>query len=115
MGLVSPTESSPSTSIRLFYICTVTDLLLMESPNAVGRQEYGLTLAASANYSCLMFVWFSLPAYLSTIIDDVSLTNSLAGIFAGAIPLTYIALALFSELVVDHLGSGRIIATVDGC
>lgn len=81
----------------------------MGTRRVVGRREYGLTLAASASYTCLMFVWFSLPAYLPTIIDDVGLTNTQAGVLAGAIPLTYIPVALFSGLAVDRIGPGRII------
>lgn len=57
-----------------------------------------------------MFVWFSLPAYLSVIIADVGLTNTEAGVLVGAIPLTYIPLALVSGLVVDRFGPGRTIA-----
>ncbi|RAW45547.1 MFS transporter [Halorubrum sp. 48-1-W] len=79
------------------------------SRRVVGRREYGMTLAASASYTCLMFVWFSLPAYLPTIIDDVGLTNTQAGVLAGAIPLTYVPVALFSGLAVDRLGPGRAI------
>ena len=79
------------------------------SRRAVGRREYGLTLAAGASYTCLLFVWFSLPAYLPTIIDEVGLTNTEAGVLAGAIPLTYVPVALFSGLAVDRLGPGRAI------
>lgn len=74
-----------------------------------GRRRYGMTLAASASYTCLLFVWFSLPAYLPTIIDDVGLTNTQAGVLAGAIPLTYVPVALFSGLAVDRIGPGRAI------
>ncbi|WP_066417998.1 MFS transporter [Halorubrum aethiopicum] len=82
----------------------------MGSSPAVGRREYGITLVASASYTCLLFVWFSLPAYLPTIIDDVGLTSTQAGVLAGAIPLTYIPLALLSGLVVDRIGPARVIA-----
>lgn len=81
----------------------------MGSRRTGDRRAYGLTLAAAVSYTCLMFVWFSLPAYLPTIIDDVGLTNTQAGVLAGAIPLTYIPLALFSGLAVDRLGPGRAI------
>ncbi|MFC5279193.1 CynX/NimT family MFS transporter [Halorubrum rubrum] len=82
----------------------------MGSGPAVGRREYGITLVASASYTCLLFVWFSLPAYLPTIIDDVGLTSTQAGVLAGAIPLTYVPLALVSGLVVDRIGPARVIA-----
>lgn len=73
------------------------------------RTAYGLVVAATASYTCLMFIWFSLPAYLPTIITDVGLTNTQAGILAGAVPLTYIPLALGSGLAVDRVGPGRMI------
>lgn len=73
------------------------------------RERYGLLVAASVNYTCLMFLWFSLPAYLPVVITDVGLTNTQAGVLAGAIPLTYIPLALVSGLAVDRFGPGRTI------
>ncbi|NGM71146.1 MFS transporter [Natronolimnobius sp. AArcel1] len=73
------------------------------------RRAYALVIAATASYTCLMFVWFSLPAYLPTIISDVGLTSTQAGMLAGAVPLTYIPLALISGLAVDRIGPGRII------
>jgi cyanate permease len=54
---------------------------------------------------CLMFVWFSLLAYLTAVIDDLGLTSTQAGVLAGAVPLTYIPLALITGLVVDRVGS----------
>ncbi|WP_228434402.1 CynX/NimT family MFS transporter [Natrarchaeobaculum aegyptiacum] len=73
------------------------------------RRAYGLVVAGTFSYTALMFVWFSLPAYLSTIITEVGLSSTQAGVLAGAVPLTYIPLALFSGLVVDRIGPGRII------
>lgn len=79
----------------------------MDSPD---RRRYGLVVAGAGCYACLTFVWFALPAYLSTIIDDVGLTATEAGILAGAVPLTYVPLSLFSGLVVDRVGPGRSLA-----
>lgn len=79
------------------------------------RRAYGLVVAATIGYACLSFIWFSLPAYLPTIIADVGLSSTEAGILAGAIPLTYIPLALFSGLAVDRVGPGRIIAAGAVC
>ncbi|MFC6716670.1 CynX/NimT family MFS transporter [Natrialbaceae archaeon GCM10025810] len=58
-----------------------------------------------------MFIWFSLPAYLPVIIDELRLSGTQAGVVAGAVPLTYIPLALVSGLVVDRVGPGRSLAT----
>ncbi|QFU84139.1 MFS transporter [Natronorubrum aibiense] len=74
------------------------------------RQEYSLVVLAAGSYTCLMFVWFSLPAFLSAIIADLDLSSTQAGILAGAVPLTYIPLALFSGLAVDRVGPGRSLA-----
>jgi cyanate permease len=74
------------------------------------RRAYGLVLVGTLAYLLLTFVWFSLPAYLTTIIEDVGLTGTEAGLLVGAVPLTYIPLALFSGLAVDRLGPGRSLA-----
>ncbi len=74
------------------------------------RREYGLVVVGALSYTCLLFVWFSLPAYLPVIIDDVGLSSTEAGILAGAVPLTYIPLALFSGIAVDRIGPGRSLA-----
>ncbi|GAB3668944.1 MFS transporter [Halopiger thermotolerans] len=73
------------------------------------RRAYALVVAGTLSYLLLMFVWFSLPAYLSTIIAEVGLTGTQAGVLTGAVPLTYIPLALASGLAVDRIGPGRII------
>ncbi|WP_247006547.1 MFS transporter [Halorientalis litorea] len=75
------------------------------------RRAYGLVVAGAFSYTCLLFVWFTLPAYLSTIIEEVGLTGTEAGLLAGAVPLTYIPLALFSGLAVDRIGPARSLAT----
>ncbi|WP_049927584.1 MFS transporter [Halopiger goleimassiliensis] len=73
------------------------------------RRAYGLVCSATLGYTLLMVVWFSLPAYLTTIIADVGLSSTEAGVLAGAVPVTYIPLALFSGLAVDRIGPGRIV------
>lgn len=70
-------------------------------------ERYALVVAAAGAYGSLMFVWFSLPAYLPTVIAEVGLTGTEAGILAGAVPLTYIPLGILTGLVVDRLGAGR--------
>jgi cyanate permease len=82
----------------------------MDERSGERRRAYGVVVAATLSYTCLMFVWFSLPAYLSVIIAELSLTGTQAGVVAGAVPLTYIPLALFSGLAVDRLGPGRSLA-----
>ncbi|MFP8953392.1 CynX/NimT family MFS transporter [Natrialbaceae archaeon A-arb3/5] len=79
----------------------------MSSRSRAFRREYGLIAVAALSYTCLMFVWFALPATLSTVIEDVGLTSTEAGILVGAVPLTYIPLALVSGITVDRLGPGR--------
>lgn len=43
----------------------------MERDYPGGRLAYGVVAAATLCYTCLMFIWFSLPAYLSAIIADL--------------------------------------------
>jgi len=64
-----------------------------------------LLSAGGIGYGALLFVWFSLPAYLAPIIDALGLTGTQAGVLAGAIPLTYIPLGLLSGLVIDRVGA----------
>ena len=64
-----------------------------------------LLSAGGIGYGALLFVWFSLPAYLAPIIDALGLTGTQAGVIAGAIPLTYIPLGLLSGLVIDRVGA----------
>jgi cyanate permease len=72
----------------------------------IGWRSYGLVVAGTLCYTLLMFSWFSLPAYLVTITDEIGLSGAQAGVLAGAVPLTYIPLALFSGLAVDRFGPG---------
>lgn len=74
------------------------------------HRAYGLVVVATFAYTCLMFIWFSLPAYLSPIIEETGLTGTQAGVLVGAVPLTYIPLALFSGVVIDRVGPGRTLA-----
>jgi len=71
------------------------------------RRAYALVVAGALSYTALTFVWFSLPAYLTTVIDDLGLSGTQAGLLAGAVPATYIPLALFSGLAVDRVGPAR--------
>ncbi|MFB6084864.1 MAG: CynX/NimT family MFS transporter [Halorientalis sp.] len=80
---------------------------MSESP---ARRTYGLVVAGALCYSWLTFAWFSLPAYLATIIAEVGLSGTEAGLLAGAVPLTYIPIALFSGLMVDRIGPTRSLA-----
>lgn len=72
--------------------------------------SYGLVVAEALSYAYLLLVWFSLPAYLPTIIEGMGLTGTRAGVLAGAVPLTCIPLALFSGLAVNRVGPARSLA-----
>jgi len=74
--------------------------------SSVGR-AYALVVAGALSYAALTFIWFSLAAYLPTIIDDLGLSGTEAGVLAGAVPATYIPLALFSGLAIDRIGPRR--------
>ncbi|RXK46362.1 MFS transporter [Halorientalis pallida] len=78
--------------------------------SSVASRRYGLVVAGALCYTSLTFVWFSLPAYLATIIAEVGLSGTEAGLLAGAVPLTYIPIALFSGLAVDRIGPARSLA-----
>jgi len=71
------------------------------------RRSYGLVVVAALGYTCLLFVWFSLPAYLTRIIEEIGLSGTQAGVLVGAVPLTYIPLALVTGVVIDRAGPGR--------
>ncbi|MUV86416.1 MFS transporter, partial [Natronomonas sp. CBA1123] len=68
-------------------------------------ENAALLVLGGLGYGALLFVWFSLPAYLQPVIDDLGLTGTQAGVLAGAVPLTYIPLGLASGLLVDRLGA----------
>lgn len=82
----------------------------MDDSIAGGRRAYGVVVVATATYVALMFIWFSVPAYLSVIAAEVGLTSLQAGLLVGAVPLTYIPLALASGIVVDRKGPGTSLA-----
>ncbi|MFB6206933.1 MAG: CynX/NimT family MFS transporter [Haloglomus sp.] len=65
-----------------------------------------LALGALA-YGCLLFAWFSLPAYLPTIQQELGLSGTEAGVLAGAVPLTYVPVGLFSGALTDRVGGER--------
>jgi cyanate permease len=75
----------------------------MDRPTAT--ENAALLALGGIGYGALLFVWFSLPAYLGPIIDALGLTGTQAGVLAGAIPLTYIPLGLASGLVIDRVGA----------
>jgi cyanate permease len=75
-----------------------------------GRYAYAIISIATFSYTCLTFVWFSLSVYLTTIIEEVNLTSTEAGLLVGPIPLTYIPLSLITGIVIDRVGPGRSLA-----
>lgn len=68
-----------------------------------------LVALGSVCYAAFTFAWFTLPAFLTPIVAELGLSSTLAGIVTGAIPLTYVPVALASGLVVDRIGPGRAI------
>jgi cyanate permease len=68
-------------------------------------ENAALLVLGGLGYGALLFVWFSLPAYLQPVIEDLGLTGTQAGVLAGAVPLTYIPIGLASGLLVDRLGA----------
>lgn len=76
-------------------------------PNDLPAGSYLLLVMGSLSYAWFLFVWFSLPAFLSPVIADLELTSTRAGILNGAIPLMYIPFGLVSGLIIDRIGSRR--------
>lgn len=72
------------------------------TPGAVALLALG-----SFGYAAMMFSWFSLPAYLPVVSADLGISEAKAGALAGAVPLTYVPVALFSGLLTDRLGARR--------
>jgi cyanate permease len=68
-------------------------------------ENAALLTLGGLGYGALLFVWFSLPAYLNPIIEALGLTGTQAGVLAGAIPLTYIPIGLASGLLIDRFGA----------
>ncbi|WP_255196030.1 MFS transporter [Halorarius litoreus] len=79
----------------------------MSVPDRVRPGAVGLLALGSLGYAVMTLSWFSLPAYLPTITADLGLTETQAGALAGAVPLTYVPVALVSGLLVDRLGHRR--------
>ncbi|WP_435183363.1 MFS transporter [Halobellus sp. EA9] len=73
------------------------------------RRRYGLLGLGPLAYAALTFVWFSVPAWLDVVVADFGLTSTQAGLLTGAIPLTYVPVALFSGVVTDYVGPYRAI------
>lgn len=82
----------------------------MSTPETITRRGSLLLALGSVGYACFTFLWFAVPAFLPPIVADLGLSSTSAGLVAGAIPLTYVPLALASGLVVDRIGPGRAIA-----
>ena len=66
-------------------------------------ENAALLSVGGIGYGALLFVWFSLPAYLSSVADALGLSGTQAGVLAGAIPLTYIPLGLLSGMYVSGI------------
>ncbi|MFC7165428.1 CynX/NimT family MFS transporter [Halospeciosus flavus] len=78
---------------------------------STSRLRYALLGLGSLAYTALMFVWFSVPAWLAALSADFGLTSTQAGLLTGAVPLTYVPVALFSGVVTDYVGPYRAIGT----
>lgn len=81
----------------------------MTTTDRVTPGAVGLLLLGSLGYGAMMFSWFSLPAYLPTVTADLGLSGTEAGALVGAVPLTYVPVALVSGLLVDRLGHRRVV------
>jgi cyanate permease len=71
--------------------------------------RYVLLGMGTLAYTSLMVVWFSVAAYLAEIVAELGLSSTQAGLLTGAIPLTYVPVALFSGVVTDRIGPYRAI------
>lgn len=80
-------------------------------PDRVRPGAVGLLVVGSLGYAALTLSWFSLPAYLPTITAELGLTETQAGALAGAVPLTYVPVALVSGTLVDRFGHRRVLAS----
>jgi cyanate permease len=84
------------------------------SDDAVPVSCYGVLLVASAGYLAMMLCWFLHAAFLPPITDALDLTNTQAGILAGAVPATYVPLSVASGQVVDRIGPRRTLVVAFG-
>ncbi len=75
-----------------------------------GWPALALLAGGSLAYLCFLFVWFLLPAFLGPVTEALGLSGTEAGIVAGAVPLSYVPLALASGLVVDRIGPENAVA-----
>ena len=73
------------------------------------RTKWPLLFAGTFSYAIMMFAWFSLAAYLAPVISDLGLTDTQAGVVTGAVPLTYVPVALLSGPLIDRVGPYRAI------
>jgi MFS family permease len=78
---------------------------------ADSRTRWSLLLAGTLSYAIMLFAWFSLAAYLAPVISDVGLTDTQAGIVTGAVPLTYVPVALLAGPLIDRVGPYLAIGT----
>lgn len=76
----------------------------------VGPRAYLAVLVGAGTYTLLLFSWFSLPAALGPIQDALGISDTAAGLLAGAVPLVYVPLGVASGLVVDRVGPSRSLA-----
>ncbi|MFB6121201.1 MAG: CynX/NimT family MFS transporter [Halobacteriaceae archaeon] len=76
------------------------------SPRTV---RWGLLAMGALAYACLLFVWFSVAAFLAPISAELGLSSSEAGLLTGIIPLAYVPVSLFSGAVTDRIGPYRAI------
>ena len=67
--------------------------------------SYALLLLGSVGYALYTFDWFLLSAFLDPVIAALDLSGTEAGVVTGAVPLSYVPLALVSGLVVDRAGA----------
>lgn len=79
------------------------------SSRTVGPASYGVLGLGAVSYAAFTFIWFTVPAFLSTLIRHLSLTPTEAGVVVGAVPLTYVPLGLFGGVAIDRIGSRRAI------
>lgn len=70
-----------------------------------GRPEFLLLVLGGLSYTCYTFIWFTLPAFLSTLIAEFDLSTTEAGLLVGAVPIMYVPLGLVSGLLIDRIGS----------
>lgn len=78
--------------------------------DSVPPASYALVVLGALSYFCLLFVWFLLPAFLTAISAELSLSSAQGGLLVGAVPLTYVPLSVLTGLVIDRVGAERAIA-----